>query len=445
MTPRVPGQAGVWWAVALVAVSMVLALALSAHPERLEAVRSAETDSYSYSLIGHRALYAFLECSGFEVARVRVRSYGYSDAGTAMLHAEPEPPPVRRGVQDSTATDEESTPYIGPIPGRLALVLPKWRGVPDDRTPAWLHDMRLLPLAHVARAASPYALPRTTLARGGGTDSLRCATAWGESLTVAASRLQWLKATPGFDPIVWRDSMVIVARFESWFELPTSGEPRRIVLYIDEDKEDTVRAVRVTRFLITDPDLLNNRGLARADHARLVRRLLADELGAHRVLFDERIHHGLVSRSLAAELLGFPLVLLFAQAIVLLVFLAWAASARFGAPVALAPRPTSGAALVDTAAELLSAAGIPALTLQIYWEQVLREVAARYAIATAGTRRRLLADVAELSRARGARADVRKLEEEVEQLQRATAGSRDVVVHTARRIHGWYQEMIHGR
>jgi hypothetical protein len=94
--------------------------------------------------------------------------------------------------------------------------------------------------------------------------------------------------------------------------------------------------------------------------------------------------------------------------------------------VALAPRPTSGAALVDTAAELLSAAGIPALTLQIYWEQVLREVAARYAIATAGTRRRLLADVAELSRARGAQADVRKLEEEVDQLQRATAGSRDV-------------------
>jgi len=436
MTLRVQGQAGVWWAVALVAVSMVLALALSAHPERLEAVRSAETDSYSYSLIGHRALYAFLERSGFEVARVRVRhGYDETEAGTALLHAEPEPPPVRRRVRDSTAADEESTPYIGPIPGRLALVLPKWRGVPDDRTPAWLHEMSLLPLAHVARAASPYALPRTTLVRGGGTDSLRCATAWGESLTVAASRLQWLKVTPGFDPIVWRDSMVFVARFESRFELPTSGE----------DDEDTVRAVRVTRFLVTDPDLINNRGLARADHARLVHRLLADELGAHRVLFDERIHHGLLSRSLAAELLGFPLVLLFAQAIVLLVFLAWAASARFGAPVALAPRPTSGAALVDTAAELLSAAGIPALTLQIYWEQVLREVAARYAIATAGTRRRLLADVAELSRARGARADVRKLEEEVEQLQRATAGSRDVVVHAARRIHGWYQEMIHGR
>ena len=128
----------------------------------------------------------------------------------------------------------------------------------------------------------------------------------------------------------------------------------------------------------------------------------------------------------------------------LLVFLAWSSSARFGAPTALAPRPTSGAALVDTAAELLSAAGLPALTLQIYWEQVLREVAARYAIATAGTRRRLLGALADLSRARGARADVGELEEEVEKHQRTTEGHRDVV-DTARRIHGWYREMIHGR
>jgi hypothetical protein len=433
MTPRVQGSAGVWWAVALVAVSMVLALALSAHPERLEAVRSADTDSYSYSLIGYRGLHAFLERSGFEVSRVRVRHW-YGDTGTVLVIAEPDAPPVGRVVKDSTDTDEKSPIDVGPMPGELALVLPKWRGVPDERTPAWLHEMKLLPLADVARAGSAYIHPLTTLVRGGGTDSLRCATAWGESLTVAAPRLQWLKAPPRAVPIVWRDSIVIVARFEREF---------RMFDWDDEDA-DTLETVLDPLYVISDPDLLNNRGLARADHARLVRRLFAEELAVHRVLFDERIHHGLLSRSLAAELLGFPLVLLFAQAIVLLVFLAWASSARFGAPTALAPRPTSGAALVDTAAELLSAAGIPALTLQIYWEQVLREVAGRYGIGTAGTRRRLLADVAELSRARGAQADVRTLEEDVERLQRTTE-HRDVVVHTARRIHGWYREMIHGR
>ena len=435
MTPRVQGSAGIWWAVALVAVSMVLALALSAHPERLEAVRSAGTDSYSYSLIGYRGLHAFLERSGFDVSRVRVRHWNSdTEPGTVLVLAEPDAPPVRRGVKDSTDTDEEASVDAQPLPGALALVLPKWRGVPDERTPAWLREMQLLPLADVARAGSAHILWRTTLVRSGGTDSLRCATAWGESLTVVAPRLQWLKTAPGVAPIVWRDSIVIVARFEHEFRYVTWNG----------DDEDTLETALDTLYLVSDPDLLNNRGLARADHARLVRRLFAEELVVHRVLFDERIHHGLLSRSLAAELLGFPLVLLFAQAIVLLVFLAWASSARFGAPTALAPRPTSGAALVDTAAELLSAAGIPALTLQIYWEQVLREVAGRYAIGTAGTRRRLLADVAELSRARGAQADVRTLEEDVERLQRTTE-HRDVVVHTARRIHGWYREMIHGR
>ena len=443
MTPRVQGPAGAWWAVALVTVSMVLALALSAHPERLEAVSSADADSYSYSLIGHRALYAFLERSGFEVSRVRRRLYGEADAGTVLLVAEPDPPPMRRAVRDSTDADDASTIVFGPIPGALALVLPKWRGVPDESTPTWLHEMKLRPLVEVARSASPHLLPRTTLVRGGH-DSLRCATAWGESVTVAVPHLQWLKATlrtandtsaVGMDPIVWRDSIVIAARFTRAFTYPTWHE----------DDEDSTETVLDTLFLISDPDLLNNSGLARADHARIVRRFFADALVAHRVLFDERIHHGLLSRSLAAELLGFPLVLLFAQAIVLLVFLAWASSSRFGAPTVLAPRPTSGAALVDTAAELLSAAGIPALTLQIYWEQVLREVAGRYAIATAGTRRQLLGALAELSRARGAQADVRELEEEVERLQRSTEGHRDVVVPTARRIHGWYREMIHGR
>ena len=444
MTPRVQGSAGVWWAVALVTVSMVLGLALSAHPERLEAVSSAGADSYSYSLIGHRALYAFLERSGFEVSRVRRLSYGDADARTALLVAEPDPPPVRRVVRDSTDVEEQPPIVFGTAPGAVAIVLPKWRGVPDERTPTWLHEMKLRPLVDVARSGSRYSLPRTTLVRGGGHDSLRCATAWGESVTVAVPHLQWLKATSrpatdtaaaGVDPIVWRDSIVIAARFTRAFTYPAW----------DEDDEDSTQTTLDTLFLVSDPDLLNNSGLARADHARLVRRFFTEAVGVHRVLFDERIHHGLLSRSLAAELLGFPLVLLFAQAIVLLVFLAWASSMRFGAPTALAPRPTSGAALIDTAAELLSAAGLPALTLQIYWEQVLREVAGRYAIATAGTRRQLLGKLAELSRARGAAEDVHELEEEVERLQRSTEGHRDVVVPTARRIHGWYREMIHGR
>src|SRR6185436_2832017 len=362
MTPRAHAMSGMWWAVAIVTVSMVLALALSAHPERLEAIRSADTDSYSYSLIGYRALYAFFERSGFEVSRVRVRRWNDdTEPGTAMVLAEPDAPPVRK-AEDTT--DVEPPLDFEPSPGQLALVLPKWRGVPDPNAPAWLHEMRLAPLAAVARAGAPYVLPRTTLVRGRGMDSLRCATAWGESVTVAASRLQWLKARSGIEPVVWRDSMVIVARFEHSFETFDWDA--------DEDSLVTV-TVLDTLYLISDPDLLNNHGLARAGHARLVRRLFADELDVHRVLFDERIHHGLMSRSLAAELLSFPLVLLFAQAVVLLVFLAWSSSARFGAPTALAPRPTSGAALVDTAAELLSAAGLPALTLQIYWEQVLRE------------------------------------------------------------------------
>ena len=427
MSGAARGAAGAWWAVSLVAISLVLGLVLSADPERLEGIHSAGPDTYSYSVLGHRALAAFLERSGFEVARLRTESIGDLDEDAAMVVAEP--PALRDEEPDST----DSNPLVEAAQSGapFVLALPKWNGDEDPGRPGWVGTKELLPLPVVAYAARPYRLGRTTLVRGGA-DSLRCATAWGESVTVCSPRLQWIKASRSVTPVVWRDSVVMVARFEE------------VIRPWDLDEGDEERDTTYA-YVVSDPDLINNQGLARADHARLVRRLFADELHVHRVVFDERVHHGVISRSLAAELLRYPLVLVLAQSVVLLVFVTWALGGRFGAPQPLPPPAASRAALVQTAVELLTAAGSPAITLMIYWEQVLRDVAARYARPAGSERTAVFAMLTEVGRARGAHSDVRELQRQVDLLQRGEGREERAVVQVAGLIHEWYREMTHGR
>jgi hypothetical protein len=202
MTPRVQGQAGVWWG------GRARDRVHGAGARALGAPRAPRGGALGgkrqLQLQPHRASRAV------RVPRaVRVR--GGAGACPPLAKATPRPAPRRsapnrirplcaEGFGIPPPPMRSRRPTSARFPAPLALVLPKWRGCAGRSHASVAARHAAAAARHVARAASPYDLPRTTLVRGGGTDSLRCATAWGESLTVADPGSSGSRPRPGSTP-----------------------------------------------------------------------------------------------------------------------------------------------------------------------------------------------------------------------------------------------------
>ncbi|MEM9691469.1 MAG: hypothetical protein AAGA56_02905 [Myxococcota bacterium] len=106
-------------------------------------------------------------------------------------------------------------------------------------------------------------------------------------------------------------------------------------------------------WVLSDPDVLHNWSLVRADHAAFVS-FVADRIGGSALGIDEVFHGHGRQRSLAAALGEFPAVFLLVHfiliAVVVLVRGAW----RFGPPATLRPRPFGPGESIATSAALMS-------------------------------------------------------------------------------------------
>lgn len=295
---------------------------------------------YSTSALGYAALYHTLSRLDIPVAEGRA-SQASLNGGAVVVIAEPD-------------RDERALAHVRAalreVPA-LVLVLPKRRGVAAPNRPDRLVHDELLPAADVG----------TILALA---DS-------GATLTRPAGAGPWYAKTP-LPPIapVLRSAQLV----RSLLMRPLLAAPEGIL--IGEIDRDDRRLI-----VISDPDILENHGLARGDNAiaaaTVMRTLRAGRSG--RVVFDEAVH-GFVSRRLGAFglLLGFPFVLVTLQIAIAGALLIWAGSGRFGAPVARAPALAAGkASLIESGARLLEYAGAPASLTARYREAIERDVAQR--------------------------------------------------------------------
>ena len=133
------------------------------------------------------------------------------------------------------------------------------------------------------------------------------------------------------------------------------------------------------------------------------------------------------------------------QALAAVLVLTWAASARFGAPIPLAPALEPGkSGLIDNTAGLLQSGGHGPEILKRYLRATLRDVARRLHLPRHLDEVALVGLVDRIGRARGVSADYRRLRREAE----ATAEGGGLhglrLVQSARNLHHWKQEMIHG-
>jgi hypothetical protein len=293
---------------------------------------------YSRSALGYAALYRTLSDLGIPVGDNTAESLRTAGTG-AVVVAEPK-------------RDKDALAHVRSVLQRapaVLLVLPKRRGTPDPDRPGMLRRDTLVPLED---AQTVMAL----VDAGATVERAVAAEPWSVRAPLAGApsvRAPQLVRSGVLQPLLRSPAGMLIGETELF--------GRRVVV-------------------VSDPDILENHGLARGDNALLAVALVRSLRGAGgRVVFDE-VPHGFVSRpfGIVRLLLSFPFVLVTAQIALACGLLLWSAAGRFGAPVPReASLPLGKRSLIEGGSRLLAYAGRLAFVLDRYAEAMVRETAAR--------------------------------------------------------------------
>lgn len=456
MTTRATGPfstRAVVWLVTAASFSLLLAMLFSGFADSLGEPGSAGADSYSWSVLGHRALAEVLARRGHRVERLRTQHLARVDSTTSVLIAElaiPGPDSLSRWMEHQRwyALHERAA--------ALVVVLPKRTATEDALHRGWAAGTDLLRARDVQRAGMHCFLESLTVLRR---PVLRDSTSTpeGPGPRVELEAAQGVLDTEWLKPIVWVDSLVLVAEIKwsvfqtmsdetpNWLKDPSPDESSAAappVAFEGPGKNlDSRDPDAAPIYLITDPDLLNNGGLGRAGHAAWLTVFL-DSLPGDAFAFDE-VEHGFTSEpSLVAELVRPPLVFAFAQALLLAVFLVWSGARRFGKPAGEAVAVNGKRALIDTTAELLAQTGQSWASLRLYHQHTLQAVAEHLMLPGDVALPRLAERLAHLSRSRGLSTDVLEWGRTLSAMV-GRADDPTLVLRIAAEMHRWREEMTH--
>jgi hypothetical protein len=397
------------WLVAVGASSLGLAVALliTGAPGSAE-VGSAGADAFSRSALGHRAFVRLMREQGIPVLVSRYDSARRANPTGVLVVAEPridEPDSVR--ARRMAGMLEEA--------GTALLVLPKWTGAADPKRPSWIRDAALVPVPEVGRVLAS-ARVAARVVRKGRSGEEACA---GLRTPVRLVQPQLLEPTlPDLEALVSCEGGVLLGVIER-----------------DEG----------TLYVLSDPDLLANHGLARGANAQAARELVDIVAeGGRALVLDEAVHGHERIPSLWRELFAFPLLPAVVQCALALATLVLAGLARFGAPVPAGLGLAAGKSLlIDNTAFLLRSAGHSGHTLGRYFDAALAEAAVALHASPGADRGELVKLARSAARKRRGRVDPAALDAEVERLRRG-AGSPAAVVAAARRVHTFKEEMRRG-
>jgi uncharacterized protein DUF4350 len=131
-------------------------------------------------------------------------------------------------------------------------------------------------------------------------------------------------------------------------------------------------------FVLADPDVLENHGIAQPANAAFAVALVNFMRGRNgNVVFDETVHgYGQGTAAPWAVLFEFPFVLVTLQGAIAVALLLWATMGRFGAPLPPVAALTSGKqGLIENTATLFEFAGYQAAIVQRYVHAIMRDAA----------------------------------------------------------------------
>jgi hypothetical protein len=372
--------------------------------------------TFSRSAIGHAGIADVLAQLAIPVVKSRSSSLEKLSPGSVLVIAEP-----RRNGQSEDAIRtllKAST---------ILLVLPKWTGEPSEQKAGWLREVGERPLLDAQWALNLIA-PRGEVVREKGA-------------------VQWttnaLHITPAADLPV---QLVKGDRL-----LPIVGAAQGMLVGEIRDRDRKI-------WVLADPDIIANHGLAREGNAASALALI-DALRSRdgSVVFDETVH-GFVVRPVSPFLLlfRFPFVVATAQGLLAIALLLWATLGRFGAPQAAPPALSAGReGLLANMAKLVEFTGHQDVMVKRYVRETVRDAAhqlhAPRELMGAGVMSDgvmgagLIAWLQRVGLARGVAIDCEAVLHQAAEPGTARRRNPSTLVRLARDIHQWKGEIVDGR
>src|SRR6266852_1971093 len=205
--------------------------------------------TFSRSAIGHAGLAEVLQRLGVSVVKSRYNSLEKLTPGSLLVIAEPHP---SRLSEESMRTLLKASTIL--------LVLPKWGGVPSEQTVGWLREARERSPGE-ARWALALVAARAEVVRERG-------------------ELKWTPNALGPTPSLAAPAQLV--RGGSLRAIVASDRGMLVAEISERDRKI---------WILSDPDVISNHGLAREGNAALAVALIKRLLGPNGgVVFDETVH-----------------------------------------------------------------------------------------------------------------------------------------------------------
>ena len=406
--PTFSGRA-VAWLLAIGLLSFAGAAYFMATSESREAERSAGSNSYSVSALGHKAFAETLRRLEIPVLVSRGQSALRAGDQSLLVIAEPLPS-AAAGVASGDG------PVLFDLAGaaQVLVFLPKWQGIRDTRKPQWIAAARLQPLEQVEAVLAALD-PSARLVRVEG-------------------EIEWRRNPFGVIPDLASPQLMTSDHLQ-----PVLSGPQGMLVGELRDGDRRI-------WIVSDPDLISNHGLGRSDNAILAVLLVEDlRPPGGSVIIDETVHGFRAARSLLLALFEFPYVVATLQFAVAVVILLWAATARFGAPLPARRALVLGkVGLVENTARLLHSGGHARELLRRYLSATIRDAGRRLHAPRRADPRAQIDWLDRVGRSRGAAASLGDLERKVATLLSEPQVSDGQLLEAAQSLYSWKQEIVHG-
>jgi Domain of unknown function (DUF4350) len=367
---------------------------------------STGASTFSRSAIGHAGLAEVLTRLGVPVVKSRYNSLEKLSPGSVLVIAEPRV--ARQSEEEMRTLLKAST---------ILLVLPKWMGQPSEQTDGWLRKVEER-LSGEAQWALRLVAPRAEVVRETG-------------------EVKWTTNTLGLDPNI--ASPVQLIRGTGLRPIIAAG---RDVL-VGEISERNRKV-----WVLSDPDVISNHGLARTGNAALAVALIKRlRSGEGSVVFDETVHGYLAKpQSPFMLLFRFPFVIATVQGLIAVALLLWATMARFGAPQSAPPALSAGrGGLLQNMAKLIEFTGHQPVMVARYVRENVSDVARQLHAPRGLAGQALIAWLQRVAGARGVEIDCGALMSQADELGRSRRRDASSLVRLARDTHRWKGGILDGR
>jgi hypothetical protein len=336
LTPPVFARQLMLCAALAAGIAMAMALTMTTRDNsRLPSLEDTPAGIDSYSALGYRALHRYLMLAGLPTRTALGTARAQASGGDVVVLAEPR--------RDATTLAMARAALSS---GNSLLVLPKYVGTPDHGQPGWVANAELVAPATVTRVLQ-LAAPGAVLVR-------------------PAKPARWTRNDLALRP----DSRAL--------QLFRSSTVRPLVASSDGILVGEIVTPSKRIIILADPEIVTNRGIGRADNARIALALVERLRGSGGAVWFEQATHAVVPapRHPLWILFSFPLSLFMLQLALGFVLLAWSGWGRMGRPrAAAAALPCGRGSLLRTSAALLARRADPGALADRYVRELVGAVA----------------------------------------------------------------------